>query len=165
MGIVRAPMQAPEYPPAGQPLSLGLLLARLRSSQGVRAGDTVKMGEQFVRWSHAGQGWLPIVDAELELGGFGHAAFVPGRVPDHIHLGGGHARQLHNLALNFRRQRAGGGTGRCGQRHANGDGAHRINEDVVNQAKLDVGWRVIRCLLQDIGDFLFGFGGLAARAQ
>ena len=40
---MRAPMQAPEYPPAGQPLSLGLLLARLRSSQGVRAGAVLSV--------------------------------------------------------------------------------------------------------------------------
>jgi len=42
-GIVRAPMQAPELPTAGQPFSLGLLLARLRASQGVRAGAVLSV--------------------------------------------------------------------------------------------------------------------------
>jgi O-antigen/teichoic acid export membrane protein len=36
-------MQAPEVPPAGPPLGLGLLLARLRTSQGVRAGAVLSL--------------------------------------------------------------------------------------------------------------------------
>jgi O-antigen/teichoic acid export membrane protein len=36
-------MQAPELPPARQPLGLGLLLARLRTSQGVRAGAVLSL--------------------------------------------------------------------------------------------------------------------------
>jgi O-antigen/teichoic acid export membrane protein len=40
---VAAPMQAPEFPPTGQPLRFGHLLTRLRTSQGVRAGAVVAL--------------------------------------------------------------------------------------------------------------------------
>ena len=41
--MVAAPMQAPELPPAGQPFRFAPLLARIRTSQGVRAGAVLSL--------------------------------------------------------------------------------------------------------------------------
>src|SRR5262249_40405983 len=74
--------------------------------------------------------------AQLQPGGVGHLAAVPGWVEDDVDARVGHPGDTPHPALDLGRQLLGGRTRRRGQRHANVDLALGTDRDAVDQSEL-----------------------------